>query len=78
MKWFKQSGWAYLPISAEGWMLTVFAIVFMVPVCIAILRNGHSVSDDLYQLFVYGTCTAFWWKWIAEKTSIPKNGNTNI
>jgi len=44
----------------------------MVPVCIAVVRNGHSVSDDLYEIFVYGTCTAFWWKWVAEKTSHSK------
>ncbi|MES2006038.1 MAG: hypothetical protein V4450_16080 [Bacteroidota bacterium] len=78
MRWFKQYGLLYLPISVEGWMVTVFAMIFMVPVCFATLRNGHSVSDDLYQLFVYGTCTAFWWKWIAEKTSTSKHGNTNI
>ena len=33
----------------------------------AVIRNGHSVSDNLYEIFVYVTCTAFWWKGIAEK-----------
>ena len=32
-------------------------------------RDAHSVTDELYNIFVYATCTAFWWKWIAEKTS---------
>lgn len=72
MKWFTKFGWLYRPISPEGWLVSVLAIVFMVPICMAIIRNGHSVSDDLYQLFVYGTCTAFWWKWIAGKTSTPE------
>jgi hypothetical protein len=59
MKWFKKTGWIYLLISAEGLMVTALAIVFMVPVTIAVIRNGHSVSDDCYHLFVYATCTAF-------------------
>jgi len=67
--WFKKIGWLYVPIHAAGFVVTLAAVVFLVPVYMAITRNGHSVSDDLYQLFVYATCTAFWWKWIAEKTS---------
>lgn len=67
--WFRKIGWLYLPVHGMGLLITLLAIAFMVPVCIAITRNGHSVSDDLYEIFVYGTCTAFWWKWIAEKTS---------
>jgi hypothetical protein len=70
--WFKTLGWLYIPVSPMGYVITLLAILFMVPVCIAITRNGHSVSDDLYQIFVYGTCTAFWWKWVAEKTSSKK------
>jgi hypothetical protein len=67
--WFKKWGYTYVPVHAMGLVISIAAIVFLVPVYAAILRNGHSVSDDLYQLFVYTTCTAFWWKWIAEKTS---------
>jgi len=67
--WFRKFGWMYIPVSPAGVIITLGAIVFMVPVFLAVTRNGHSVSDDLYQLFVYSTCTAFWWKWIAEKTS---------
>jgi hypothetical protein len=68
--WFKKTGWVYFPIHPMGFMVTLLAIIFMVPVIMAVTRNGHSVSDDLYKLFVYGTCTAFWWKWIAENTCI--------
>jgi hypothetical protein len=67
--WFKQLGWLYIPIHPAGFVITILAILFMVPVCMAVIRNGHSVTDDLYSIFVFGTCTAFWWKWIAEKTS---------
>ncbi len=67
--WFKKTTWAYFPIHPMGVLITLAALVFMVPIVMATLRNGHSVSDELYQLFVYGTCTVFWWKWVAEKTS---------
>ena len=68
-KWFKKSGLLYFPIHPMGYAVTLSALIFMVPVIMAVIRNGHSVSDDLYQLFVYGTCMVFWWKWIAEETA---------
>ncbi|MBI3137074.1 MAG: hypothetical protein HYZ15_00655 [Sphingobacteriales bacterium] len=43
--------------------------LFMIPVCRARFRNTDTVSDGLYPLFVYGACTASWWKWSAEKTA---------
>ncbi len=52
-----------------GILITLGAIAFMVPVCMTVFKNVHSVSDGMYEVFIYGTCTAFWWKWIAEKTS---------
>jgi hypothetical protein len=67
--WFKKAGWLYLPIHAMGILITLGAIGFMVPVCMSVVRGGHSVSDNLYEIFIYASCTAFWWKWIAEKTS---------
>ncbi len=67
--WFKKFGWIYLPVYPTGVVVTFLAILFLMPVYMAVVRNGHSVSDDLYQMFVYTTCTAFWWKWVAEKTN---------
>ena len=67
--WFKSNGWVYIPVQPMGFLITLLAIIFLIPVYMAIVRNGHSVSDDLYEIFVYTTCTAFWWKWVAEKTS---------
>ena len=67
--WFKKTGWVYLPVSAMGIIITLLAIAFMVPVVIAADRSAHSVTDELYEIFVFATCSAFWWKWVAEKTS---------
>jgi len=68
--WFKQVGWVYVPTHVMGVFITILGFIFLTPIYITITRNGHSVSDDLYEMFVYTTCTAFWWKWVAEKTSI--------
>lgn len=68
--WFRQYGWIYIPVHYAGFFITLLAIIFLVPVCLAIIRNGHSTSEYLYHMFVYITCTAFWWKWIADKTSV--------
>jgi hypothetical protein len=67
--WFKKAGWVYLPVSVMGVLVTLLAIAFMVPVVLAADRSAHSVTDELYEIFLFGTCTAFWWKWVAEKTS---------
>jgi hypothetical protein len=67
--WFRKLGWTYIPVSPMGFIVTALAFMFMIPVVIATDRNAHSVTDELYQVFVYATCTAFWWKWVAEKTS---------
>ena len=67
--WFKKWGWSYLPVHSIGYLVTLLAIIFMVPVVLAIDRNAHSVSDELYEIFIYATCTAVWWKRTAEKTS---------
>jgi len=68
--WFKKTGWVYSPVHVMGFIITAAAVVFMISIVIALDRSAHSVTDELYDLFVYGTCTAFWWKWVAEKTSI--------
>lgn len=67
--WFRKAGWIYFPVHPVGYLVTVLAIIFMVPIIIAADRSAHSVSDELYSIFVFFTCTAFWWKWVAEKTS---------
>ena len=49
--WFKKCGWVYIPVHATGYLVTLLAIVFMIPVCMAVVSNGHSVTDDLYSIF---------------------------
>ncbi|MFN8242935.1 MAG: hypothetical protein U0X40_02670 [Ferruginibacter sp.] len=68
--WFRKVSWGYAPVSPMGFIITLLALAFMVPVIMAADRQAHSVTDELYQIFVYGTCTAFWWKWVADRTSI--------
>jgi hypothetical protein len=68
--WFKRAGWLYLPIHAMGLIISLGALAFLVPVSLAVLRTAHSVSDQLYTIFIYATCTFFWWNWIARKTAI--------
>ena len=58
-----------MPVHPLGFAVSILAIIFMVPIVLAIDRTAHSVTDELYEIFVYATCTAFWWKWVAEKTS---------
>lgn len=67
--WFKRTGWVYIPVHPLGLAITLLAIIFMIPIVIAVDRNTHSITDELYQIFIYATCTAFWWKWVADKTS---------
>lgn len=67
--WFRKSWWLYLPVHTMGILVTLCAIAFMVLVCMTVFKNVRPVSDGMYDVFIYGTCTGFWWKWIAEKTS---------
>jgi len=67
--WFKRTGWFYVPVHPLGYIVTILAIIFMVPIVMAVDRTTHSVTDELYAICIYATCTAFWWKWVADKTS---------
>lgn len=67
--WFKKAGWLYVPVHGMGLLVTLIAILLIVPVSMNIIKDGHSVTDSLSEIFIYGSCTVFWWKWIAEKTS---------
>ena len=67
--WFKKLGWVYVPVHAMGLLVTFICIALNIMFFVAIDRNSHSVSDTLIQFFVYFTCVAFWWKWIAQRMS---------
>ena len=59
-KWFKKAGWLYLPVSPAGYIITAMAIIFILSVYAVNASNNHSVCGDLYELFVFTNCTAFW------------------
>jgi hypothetical protein len=67
--WFKRIGWFYLPISAQGIVLTLLGLAFCVQVFVAIDRHSHSVSDTLYGVFPYFACSFLLINWIASNTS---------
>ena len=67
--WFKKTGWVYVPVHPTGLLITIICLALNIWFFIAIDRNAHSVSDTLINFFVYFSCVAFWWKWVAEKTS---------
>ena len=67
--WFKRAGWTYVPVHPAGLILTLAAIIFLVITWVSINSNGQTIMEALFEMFIYVTCTAFWWKWVAEKTS---------
>jgi len=67
--WFKEWGLIYYPISGQGFILTILALVFCVQIFLAVDRNSHSVSDTLYGVFPFIVPTLLTLGWIASKTS---------
>ena len=61
---FKQEGLTVQPIYLLGILMILTAIAVLVPCCISLLKNDHSLSQDLYKVFVLDSCTALCWKWI--------------
>jgi len=50
-------------------MFALIAAGVMIFVCVSAIKNGHSIVSGLYEIFIYGSCIVFWWRWIAMKTS---------
>jgi hypothetical protein len=69
MRWFKQTGLLYCPISIPGWTTTLLAFVFCVHSFRFVDGRSHSVSDTFYGVFPYWIPTFLLWLWIASKTS---------
>jgi hypothetical protein len=42
--WFKKAGILYLPVHFMGYLLTMLAIGVLVPVSLAVVRQGRPVS----------------------------------
>ncbi len=68
-KWFKRTGWFYIPSSIPGILVAVGAIAFCVHVFLAIDHHAHSSSDTFYGVFPYFSCVFLLFTWVASKTS---------
>jgi hypothetical protein len=67
--WFKEWGWAYLPIAWQGWAVAVLTVLFSAQVFVAVDRHSHSASDTLYGIFPYVVPAFGLLGWIASKTT---------
>jgi hypothetical protein len=67
--WFKSWGWIYRPITWQGIVACLLALVFCVQVFFAVDRNSHSASDTLYGIFPYVVPCLILLNWLASKTS---------
>lgn len=72
-KWFKRLGWFYVPVSACGALIWLFATLFCLTVFTAVDRHSHSASDTLYGVFPFFACTFLLVDWIGARTS-PDDG----
>ncbi len=69
--WFTAWGWIYRPVSWQGVLVVLVAIVFSLQVFLAVDRRSHSVSDTLYGIFPYVVPCWIVATWVASKTSRP-------
>jgi hypothetical protein len=68
-KWFNRIGWFHIPGSVPGVIITLAALAFCAQVFWAVDRKSHSVTDTLYGVFPFFTCTFLLFEWIAQRTS---------
>ena len=66
--WFRRFGWFHVPTSLAGGVVSLVALLFCVNVFVAIDRHSHSVSDTLYGVFPFFTCTFLLLDWVARNT----------
>ena len=68
-QWFKEWGWIYYPISWQGVVVIIFALLFCLHIFIFANFKTHSVSDLFYGVFPFVVPTLLVLEWIARKTS---------
>ena len=56
----KKAKWVYIPIYTMALWIAVFTFVFFGLVFAGVIRAGYSVSDELYNPFIYINYAAFW------------------
>jgi len=71
--WFRRVGWLYYPVSWQGIVVVLLAVVFCVNVFIAVDRHSHSASDTLYGVFPFFVCAFLLVNWVASNTN-PGDG----
>ncbi len=67
--WFKETGLGFLPVNLAGIVVAIAVLIFNGIYFMAVDKNSHSASDTLINFFVGFTCAAFWYQWIAKRTS---------
>jgi len=67
--WFRDWGLIYRPVSWQGWILTILALLFCVHVFRFVDASSHSVADTLYGIFPYVVPTLLLLAWIASRTT---------
>ena len=71
-RWFTPWGLVYLPVSFEGFCITLLALAFCAQVFWAIDRHSHSVTDTLYGIYPFWGVTFLGLMFIASRTSAEK------
>jgi hypothetical protein len=71
--WFKRYGWFHLPVSWQGMVIVLAAMVFCAQVFWAVDRRSHSVTDTLYGVFPFFACAFLLLDWVATRTSHESN-----
>ena len=69
IKWFKRWGWFHLPVSWQGVIIILAALIFCAQVFWAIDRRSHSATDTLYGVFPFFACSFLLLDWIAHRAS---------
>ena len=67
--WYRPWGWIYRPVSWQGVLLIVAALIFCGTVVRAADRHSHSVSDTLYGVYPFIVPTLIVLNWMASKSS---------
>ena len=62
---FKTVGKYGVVIQGLCWLIVLLFIVFLIPPTTAIAKQDHSLSDDIFRLYIYPAAVAFWWKWFS-------------
>jgi hypothetical protein len=67
--WFKRWGWVYRPVSWQGAVLVMLALVFCIQTFVAVDRHSHSVSDTFYGVLPYFAGCFLLMNWVASNSS---------